>query len=37
MRDAFYADTADWKEQVYAQAHDGAMKALAHLAPHFQG
>jgi len=36
MRDAFYGDAADWKEQVYAQAHDAVMKALAHLAPHFQ-
>ncbi len=37
MRDAFYVDAADWKEQVCAQAHAAVMKALAHLAPHFQG
>ena len=33
MRDAFYVDADDWKEQVYAQARDAALKALAHLGP----
>ncbi len=36
MRDAFYVDAADWKEQVYVQAKEAALKALVHLAPHLQ-
>jgi uncharacterized protein DUF2817 len=31
MRDAFYVDAADWKEQVYAQARDAALMAVEHL------
>jgi len=37
MREAFYVDAPDWKEQVYAQAHDAVLKALAHLAAPFRG
>jgi predicted deacylase len=32
MRDAFYVDTDEWKEQVYAQARAAALAALAPLA-----
>jgi hypothetical protein len=32
MRDAFYVDADDWKEQVYAQTRDAALAALAQLA-----
>ena len=32
MRDAFYVDADDWKEQVYVQARDAALKAIARLA-----
>ena len=32
MRDAFYVDADDWKEQVYLQARDAALKAIARLA-----
>jgi hypothetical protein len=32
MRDTFYVDASDWKEQVYAQARAAALMALAPLA-----
>jgi hypothetical protein len=32
MRDAFYVDADDWKEQVYAQTRDASLAALARLA-----
>ncbi len=32
MRDAFYVDADDWKEQVYAQTRDASLGALARLA-----
>ena len=32
IRDAFYCDADDWKATVYAQARDGALKALTRLA-----
>ena len=32
MREAFYVDTDEWKEQVYAQARAAALMALAPLA-----
>ena len=32
MRDAFYIDADDWKEQVYAQTREAALAALAALA-----
>jgi hypothetical protein len=31
LRDAFYVDEDDWKERVYGQARDAAMKAVARL------
>jgi hypothetical protein len=31
MREAFYIDATDWKEQVYGQARTAALQALAHL------
>jgi hypothetical protein len=31
MRDAFYVDADDWKEQVYVQARDAALEAVAGL------
>jgi hypothetical protein len=34
MRDAFYIDADDWKEAVYAQAREAALKAVARLAAH---
>jgi len=35
MRDAFYANTDDWKLQVYFQAREAALRAVTHLAPHY--
>ena len=32
MRDAFYIDASDWKEQVYAQTREAALAAIARLA-----
>jgi len=32
MRDAFYVDASDWKEQVYAQTREAALAAIARLA-----
>jgi hypothetical protein len=34
MREAFYIDADDWKEAVYAQAREAALKAVARLAAH---
>ena len=31
MRDAFYIDADDWKQQVYAQARDAALAAIARI------
>jgi hypothetical protein len=32
MRDAFYVDADDWKEQVYAQARTAALRTVERLA-----